>query len=67
MYCGRIVEIASAERVFASPVHPYTVALLSAIPRLQPGQKLERIPFDAAKFQPLPLREISSGHWAALE
>ena len=66
MYRGRIVEIAPAERVFAAPAHPYTVALLSAIPRLQPGQKLERIPFDASTFAPLPLRVVSSGHWAAI-
>ena len=66
MYRGRIVEIAPAERVFAAPAHPYTVALLSAVPRLQPGQKLERIPFDASKFAPLPLREVTSGHWAAI-
>jgi ABC-type oligopeptide transport system ATPase subunit len=66
MYRGRIVEIAPAERVFAAPAHPYTVALLSAIPRLQPGQKLERIPFDVTKFAPLSLREVSSGHWAAI-
>jgi ABC-type oligopeptide transport system ATPase subunit len=66
MYRGRLVEMAPAERLFASPAHPYTVALLSAIPRLQPGQKLERIPFDAASFQPLPLREVIAGHWAAV-
>jgi peptide/nickel transport system ATP-binding protein len=66
MYRGRIVEIAPAERVFAAPAHPYTVALLSAIPRLQPGQKLDRIPFDASKFKLLPLREVNAGHWAAI-
>ena len=66
MYRGRIVEIAPAERVFAAPAHPYTTALLSAIPRLKPGQKLERIPFDPASFKPLPLREIEAAHWAAV-
>jgi ABC-type oligopeptide transport system ATPase subunit len=66
MYRGRIIEIAPAERVFAAPAHPYTVALLSAIPRLKPGQKLERIPFDPASFKPLPLREIEAEHWAAV-
>lgn len=33
MYLGRIVEIGSTERIFAAPRHPYTQALLSAIPR----------------------------------
>jgi len=66
MYRGRLVEIAPAERVFSSPLHAYTQALLTAIPRLAPGQKLERIPYDAAHFTPMPLREISAGHWAAV-
>jgi ABC-type oligopeptide transport system ATPase subunit len=67
MYRGRLVEVAPAARVFAAPAHPYTVALLSAIPKLQPGQKLERIPFDAASFRPLPLREVEPEHWAAVQ
>jgi len=66
MYRGRLVELAPAERVFAAPAHPYTAALLSAIPKLQPGQKLERIPFDGDRFQALPLREVEPGHWAAV-
>jgi peptide/nickel transport system ATP-binding protein len=66
MYRGRIVELAPAEPIFVAPAHPYTKALLSAIPRLQPGQKLERIPFDAAAFEPRPLREIEAGHYAAI-
>ncbi len=33
MYLGRIVESGRADRVFAAPVHPYTQALLSAVPR----------------------------------
>jgi ABC-type oligopeptide transport system ATPase subunit len=66
MYRGRLVEIATAERLFAQPAHPYTKALLSAMPTLQPGQKLARIPYDASSFQALPLREIESGHSAAV-
>jgi ABC-type oligopeptide transport system ATPase subunit len=66
MYRGRLVEVAPAERLFTAPVHAYTKALLSAIPQLQPGQKLERIPFDAASFTPLPLREVEAGHFAAV-
>ena len=66
MYRGRIVELAPADRVFEAPAHAYTRALLSAIPRLQPGQKLERIPFDGESFQRLALREVAPGHWAAV-
>jgi peptide/nickel transport system ATP-binding protein len=38
MYAGRIVETASAERVFAGPEHPYTWGLLKSIPRLAAGR-----------------------------
>lgn len=67
MYRGRLVEIAPVATLFTAPVHPYTKALLSAIPTLRPGDKLERIPYDAASFRPLPLTEISPGHAAAVE
>jgi ABC-type oligopeptide transport system ATPase subunit len=66
MYRGRIVELAPAEAIFTAPAHPYTQALLSAIPRLKPGEKIERIPFDAAGFTPAPLREVGTGHFAAI-
>jgi ABC-type oligopeptide transport system ATPase subunit len=66
MYRGRIVELAPAARIFDAPAHPYTRALLSAMPHLEPGQKLERIPYDASQFQRLPLREAEAGHWAAI-
>jgi ABC-type oligopeptide transport system ATPase subunit len=66
MYRGRLVEMGPGEAVFSSPAHAYTRALLSAIPRLPPGSKIERVPFDAASFQRLPLREITAGHWAAV-
>ena len=66
MYRGRLVEVAPTSVLFATPAHAYTQALLSAMPRLQPGQKLERIPFDHASFRAMPLREVAPGHFAAL-
>ena len=42
MYLGKIVELAQGELLFDSPAHPYTQALLSAIPIPEPGLKRER-------------------------
>jgi oligopeptide/dipeptide ABC transporter ATP-binding protein len=43
MYLGRIVEKATCEDLFTNPLHPYTQALLSAIPIPKPGRKKDRI------------------------
>ena len=43
MYLGKIVELAEGKRLFDSPAHPYTQALLSAIPIPEPGLNRKRI------------------------
>jgi len=43
MYLGKIVELAPKERIFAAPKHPYTEALLSAVPMPEPGAARRRI------------------------
>ena len=70
MYYGEIVELASSDELFAHPLHPYTHALLSAIPKPDPLSEKTRkryhyIPaneHDYSKEAP-KLVEIVPGHW----
>ena len=43
MYLGKIVEIGTFEEIYENPQHPYTKALLSAVPKESPYEKKERI------------------------
>lgn len=43
LYLGKVMETASVEELFSNPKHPYTQALISAIPRRHPGEQKTRI------------------------
>ena len=70
MYYGEIVELASSDELFAHPLHPYTHALLSAIPKPDPISEKTRTRYlyvpskehDYSKEAP-KLTEITPGHW----
>ncbi len=67
MYLGRIVEMGETAKLFASPQHPYTKALLSAIPVPDPDAPRQRIVLDPRSFdRSAPLRHIRDGHVAAV-
>ena len=71
MYFGKVVEKASSTELFAHPMHPYTKALLSAIPKPNPKseKKRQRILYNPSEVHDYEhgdkpeLRELREGHF----
>ncbi len=53
MYLGRIVEMASEAEIFSAPLHPYTFALISAVPEPDPHAASRRVPLEGEIPSPL--------------
>jgi oligopeptide/dipeptide ABC transporter ATP-binding protein len=67
MYLGKIVEMGSSVSLFERPQHPYTRALISAIPVPDPDASKTRIVLDPVTVnRDAPLRQVVDGHWAAI-
>ncbi|MFJ7916976.1 MULTISPECIES: ATP-binding cassette domain-containing protein [unclassified Lysinibacillus] len=69
IYKGKIVELAETEKLFANPLHPYTKALLSAVPEPNPYKERDKVVeiYDPSQhnydIQPPSFTEIEEGHF----
>lgn len=68
MYNGKIVELATSEELFANPMHPYTLSLLSSIPQPDPDYEKNRIRINYSpmmhdyRVDKPSMQEIAPGH-----
>ena len=58
MYLGRMVELADCKQLFKNPVHPYTKALLSAVPIPDPLHRKPAASLELSEL-PSPVRSVS--------
>src|SRR4030095_14283913 len=58
MYAGRIVEAGAADAIYHNPRHPYTIALLRSVPRLDQPRRTRLDPVDG---QPPDLTRLDGG------
>ncbi|MEB2299177.1 ATP-binding cassette domain-containing protein [Lysinibacillus xylanilyticus] len=69
IYKGKIVELAETEKLFSNPIHPYTRALLSAVPEPNPYKERDKVVeiYDPSQhrydIQPPSFIEIEEGHF----
>jgi len=69
IYKGKIVELAETEKLFSNPIHPYTRALLSAVPEPNPYKERDKVVefYDPSQhrydIQPPSLIEMEEGHF----
>jgi peptide/nickel transport system ATP-binding protein len=53
MYLGKVVEIGPVDRIYGDPKHPYTRALLSAMPSMNPRRRTTRVPLSGDPPSPI--------------
>lgn len=70
MYLGQIVELAPTDTIFANTLHPYSIALLSAVPKVEFEKKTERIVLTGdvpSPLNPMPGCRFAPRCWMACE
>ncbi len=70
MYLGQIVELAPADEIFENAMHPYAIALLSAVPKVSIDKKVSRIVLKGdvpSPIEPKPVCRFAPRCWMACE
>jgi len=70
MYLGQIIELADTDEIFSNTLHPYSIALLSAVPKVETGNKVSRIVLKGDVPSPLNPKEgcrLAPRCWMARE